>query len=277
MSARFKYIILFASLLYASGIVYSAFSLDSLTITAYVRDDGSAYIREEYNVHITGNDSIKRYSEAVSLLKRNDIQAWRDQLGIPVIYHLGGQPVSISDFTITPEPIVTSYTYVDNVYVSIALTYTVDPPTASSGLFIVSQPTPRTLRYSINKNGFMFETTSSGGIILPPNTKLTFVLPDGITITRLNPLPNDLSTSLPPIKGVSTLTWERTSVLSGFSLEFEKELPLETEITAFLDELSAGVISIFTGPNAIPAIVIIITLVIAIAYLHRIKRKAAKD
>lgn len=273
MNARFKYVILISTILLISQQLNASFTLESLLITAYIQDDGGVYVTEEYNIHISGNESIRSYSEGVNLLKRNDIQAWRDKLNIPFTYHLGGQPATITDFTITPEPVVILSQHVEDVYVTITLAYTIDPPQDSSGLFTITTPAPRILRFTINKDGFMFEKTSSGGIILPQNTELTFVFPEGMTITRLNPIPKEFSGKLPPFIGVNTISWKRTPVLSGFTLEFEKELSLEEEIIQFVDELQRSIASLFSGQNLLPSLIIITALTVAVVYLHRIRRK----
>jgi len=273
MNVRFKYVILvFLFLSVAVSELHASYSLLGLEITVYVQDDGSAYVQETYTIRISGNESIQKYKESIDLLKRNDIQAWRDTLNIPLVYHLGGSPVTISDFTLTPQPIVLPFSYLNETTTSIVLTYVITPPANSTGLFIVTRPAPRLYKYVLNTDAFMFDKTTTGDFILPQNTKMVFVLPDNVVITKINPPPSEPEGIFPPVKGIKKLVWERTTVLSGFALEFEKEEPLEAEISAFLNKLERFIVDLYSGENLLPSSIITVTFLIALVYVHRLRR-----
>jgi len=55
-------------------------------------------------------------------------------------------------------------------------------------------------------------------------------------------------------------------------LEFEKEEPLEAEISAFLNKLERFIVDLYSGENLLPSSIITVTFLIALVYVHRLRR-----
>lgn len=274
MKISFKYVVF--CILFLILTSFASFQMQSIDIRVYIQEDGSAKVIEEFSIYVQGQDSINIYEESVSTLSRNNIQSWFYKLQLPnLIYHIGGQDVNIENLIILPEPIQRVY---NDGYTTISISYDVLSPTKvttlnntqESGLFILKNIKPRTTQYSLNRYAFL-DTNENGDLILPSNTKLTFLLPEKSKISNVYPLPDALKDTLPPFYS-STLSWSKP-ILPKFVLEFEIEKTLEYEITEFFYSLQHKITELIKGSEGIPIILIVITILISIFYIHKINKK----
>jgi len=242
----------------------------------YIQEDGSASVAEEFSIYIEGEESITLYEESLITLSRNNIQNWFYKLQLPdLIYHIGGKDVEVDNLAILPEPVQKVY---KNGYTTISITYTVlEPKTIKNnestqyiGLFILEKTKPRTTKYLLNRQAFL-NTNDNGDLILSPNTKLTLLLPKNSKITTIYPLPHTLKDSLPPFY-VSTISWTK-QILPKFTLEFEIEDTLESEIVGFFNSIQYKINEKIQGSEGIPTLIILIIVVVSIVYLHKINKK----
>ncbi len=278
MMKTFKYVVFF--ILCVILVSYASFEMQSIDIRAHIQEDGSARITEEFSIYIEGQESIELYEESLSTLSRNNIQSWFHKLQLQeLIYHIGGQRVDIENLIILPEPAQKVY---NNAYTTISISYDVLPSpekqttdenisfTEEKGLFILKNTKPRTTEYTLNRWAFL-DTTENGDLILSQNTKLTFLLPEKAKITTIYPVPDNLKDKLPPYY-VSTVAWTKP-VLPKFTLVFEVEETLESEIVYFFNSIQDKITKLIQGPEGIPTILIIVVILISIIYLHKINKK----
>ncbi|MCC7552170.1 hypothetical protein KO317_00705 [Candidatus Micrarchaeota archaeon] len=272
MKISFKYVVL--SILCLILVNFASFQIQSTDIRVYVQEDGSAKVTEDFTIYIQGDESIKIYEESSTTLSRNNIQSWFYKLQLPnLIYHIGGQQVNIENLVIIPEPVQKIY---DNGYTIISISYNVLPSskfnneTDSKGLFVLKNIKPRTTQYTLNKFAFL-DTNENGDLILPQNTKLTFLLPEGAKITSINPVPDSLRDTLPPYY-ISTIFWSKP-IMPKFMLEFEIEETLEYEIVEFFYFIQTKITELIKGSEGVPIIIIIIIIVLSVFYIHKITKK----
>jgi hypothetical protein len=270
----FKYVVF--SLLCLILVSFASFTINSIDIRVYVQEDGSASVTEEFSIYIQGKESIDLYEDSLTTLDRNNIQSWIYKLQLPdLVYHIGGQYVDVDNFVILPEPVQKIY---EDGYTRISITYDIleskninaDGSLNNRGLFILENIKPRTTRYILNKNAFL-NLNQNGDLILPQNTKLNFLIPEGAIVTNLYPLTDTLRESHPPFY-TSAISWTKP-ILPKLTFEFEIERTLESEIIDFFNSIQENINKSFKGPEGLAYGFLIIAGIISLIYLHKINKR----
>lgn len=265
----------FFLLLFAS-VVFSSFELKELDITIFVHEDGSAHVIEVVTILVSGNESLSAYSDYMSSANyvKNDIATWQSVLdNSQVTYHIGGGQVIITDLVITPGPFYHKNDYLQTAQVDMRLDYDVSAPVdddPNTDLFNVDNIKPRTKKYTLNTRAFLFDE-DSGDLIMPAGTTLRFTLPEDVLITNLKPMPSTIQGDL-PIYGLTELEWSAIR-LTEFTLVFEREETLETEIVEFFQSTSNTIVQLLQGTEGTAIVILVIVLVVTLIYLQRVKKR----
>lgn len=93
-------------------------------------------------------------------------------------------------------------------------------------------------------------------------------------MTDVSPLPNNLEEKRTPFYADS-LTWYK-QILPRFTLEFEVEGTLESEIVAFFSSIQDVLSEKAMGYEGLPFIFIILILITSLVYLHRVRNTIKK-
>jgi len=264
---------MFMFFIFLSTLVFSDFGLKNMDVNLYVEEDGSGHVIETITLYVDGEESMQTYSDYLSY-GSNDIVDWQGVLGVSDLrYHIGGSNVIIEDLVITAGPFYSLNDYAKTALVDIRLDYNVKGPIdddPTTDLFYVEQIKPRTKQYTFNKKSLLFEQ-DSGDVILPPLTKFKIILPSNVLITNVKPIPVNFEGTV-PYYDQSTLEW-KTVRLTEFTLIYEKEESLESEIVKFFDDFVQNIVILLRGPEGIAIILLVITLVVTLVYLQKVKQK----
>ncbi|MCD6279801.1 hypothetical protein J7J26_03460 [Candidatus Micrarchaeota archaeon] len=278
MKVTFKYIVIaIIALILLLPPVYAEITLRNLNIDIFVYQDGSATVREEYILNIYSNASMDKYSLNLQYLQKNDLQTWINNLGFDELrYHIGSRDAPISDLIITPSELYGINYYSEEGLAKIVLDYKVLPPSTidneTRGLFIMSKPKPRTIRYILNKDSLNFDMTDKGDVLPPKNTKINIHLDKNMRLIYAQPFPSNINVSRFSDISSKDFTWS-TGLLPKFSLVIEYEEPLEVEIINYINEKNESINKVFSGKDGVAVTIIIIIFIISIIFWYHVCNK----
>jgi hypothetical protein len=259
------------------SFAYSAITLTSMDVMIDVNEDGSAEITENLGLIITTEYHISLYKSGLS---QNDLASWSELTGLQdVRCHVDNRYVDISNVVVRPQPVYQCNPLADLCHGQLKISYHVNGYLDKdgniindTGLFLLDEYKPRTTRYSLNPSALGFEESGLGDVILGETERLSIVLPEDAETIEVNPLPEGVSRS--ELKGLKEMSWQNT-VLARFNIVFEREEGLDQEVLDFFVDARNAIMQVFSGPEGI-AIVVLIVIVIG-GYLHlqtRVKKVA---
>lgn len=276
-----KSIILLCFILLSTSVA-AEFILEKVeVVVSEIAPDGSAKVKESIKLMIRGKDSQALYDSGYGGYSSNDLSFWSSTTGLKDIKrHVNPPNGEITEFTLIPQPRKKCNPIQEICHGELILEYRVLPafkkdrnpniPIEETGLFTVDNYKPRTTRYSLNTRALSFTRTEQGNILLEKNIHLTIKLPEGTTVTKLNPFPEGIESELPA--SFRELTWS-DMVLVRFILEFESEESLGKEVIDFFADFVRYIINGINGPYGSAIITIAIILVGGYLYIQKAKRK----
>lgn len=258
-------LLLFIALL---SVSFATFSITALDVAMDVNEDGSAEVTENIHLLITSDYHISVYTNGMS---KNDLASWSSMTGLSDIrYHVDNRKVDVQDVVVRPQPVSNCNPLADLCHGELKISYRVDAyrdkdgvAVNDSGLFIADKYKPRTTRYTLNSGALTFEESELGDVILGENERLTISFPENVKILEATPLPEEMEKE--ELSGVNELSWENT-VLARFSIIFEVEESLDSEVLQFFMNSRESLTGLVTGPEG-PALVVLIVIILG-AYLH---------
>ncbi|MEM2908940.1 MAG: hypothetical protein QW590_02485 [Candidatus Bilamarchaeaceae archaeon] len=239
-----------------------------------VQPDGSAKVTESIKIIIKGEDAQNAYDRGFAM---NDLAFWSSETGISHIrQHVNPNKVEIKDLRVKPQPRKKCNPFQGLCHGELVIEYVATPvydtngtKIPKTGLFIVEQYKPRTVRYTINPEALSFTTTQLGHILLEENVHLRIEVPQNAVITDLNPMPEQIDARLPA--RISNLEWYDT-ILVKFSVVFEVEETLEKEVSNFFSSLFGVLTRALSGEYGGPIIAIVIIIIGGYLYITIEKR-----
>jgi hypothetical protein len=277
--------------LLAISMVFAEFQLESSDTQIHsIDENGGTRVTESVKFFVIGSYDQERYKNGLS---SNDLSSWADLTGIgEVRMHVDGSIVDIRDLSLRPQSLGRCDTELNRCHGEIILSYSAYPyvnkttgeTIRGTGLFYAESYKPRTTRYYLNVNALNFRkpqpalseslvaaTTSENNIILDKKVSLTVILPANTVITDLSQNPNDVEIS-PPAANIKQLSWTNT-ILSQFTLVFEVEKSLATEVVEFFTNIPKKVQQILFGSQGLAIVLILVILVGSVIYLKSTEKK----
>lgn len=260
------------------SFAHSAITLTAMDIMVSVNEDGSAEITEDLRLLITTDYDITSYKNG---LTRNDLASWSSLTGLTdVRCHVDNRYVDISNVVVRPQPVYQCNPIADLCHGELKISYHVDGYRGKdgnivndTGLFLKEEYKPRTARYALNPSALGFEESGLGDVILGENERLSFVLPDDAKVIEVNPLPEGVSRA--GLAELREMSWENT-VLARFNIVFEQEEGLDQEVLDFFMDARNGLMQVFSGPEGIALVALIVILVGGYIHLQTRVRKVVK-
>ncbi|MFH1447473.1 MAG: hypothetical protein ABIG39_01300 [Candidatus Micrarchaeota archaeon] len=260
-------------LLFLSLAAHGEFQQNNLSVTVDLNQDGSAYVKEIVRISMNSGSPII-YDTAISTA--NDLSSWRTKTNLDLRFHFNRDVVDITDVTILPQPRDSCSGCVKDVctqcFGTIIMRYRLGPIAnkSESGIVFMNHFKPRTINYTINPEAISFESSSSGNIILPENTRFTINVPAGAIVTKLNPLPKEIGGGVElPIHNISSFSWSGRTQLSTFEFSFQIEEPLSVEVLDFFMSVRDEALRVLYSQEGIAIIFISSVVLISIILLRR--------
>ena len=269
-------------------LVLSMFSFAEFKLTNIevildnLQKDGSVTVKETVTFRIIGDSERNLYENA---LNRNELSFWYNVTGISDIgFHLDTSKIRIDNLIISPQPIndnkcspfqKTCYGEIRIQYLASSKMDKEGKKIKDSGVFYVEQYKPRTTRYVLNGDVFLFTKTDKGQTIIDKTKTLRIKLPEGSLIQKesdLRPSASGFEDIKFP-KNLEEIIWTNTPP-TKLTLVFEIEDTLYNEVSDFFKGLLQTTQKIIYG-NEGPAIIIIFIVLLG-GYLYLNKAKAGK-
>lgn len=231
-----------------------------------VREDGTAYVLEEFQLYMDTNESSNFYDSIMSL---SDISAWKNVTSLENMrVHMDTKYASITNLRLRAQRRQGCNPWTGTCYGIIRLEY--DVSNTYPGSFIArTQSKPRTHNYTFNPLALSFAPSAAGDVSLPPTTELTIHIPRDSIITILDPVPDYLPTTAFPVSGVTDLTWSGPSTLSGMEFSFSREDELSTEIIGFFRSMQGGLVQLLRSTEGLALVVMVVVALGSLMLLRR--------
>jgi hypothetical protein len=231
-------------------VANASYTVTNLNVTLNLNQNTSTQVTEVLTVLIS-NQSVSQYSTNRLALNLS-LSSWQKAIGPLLVEHIINSGSSIYNFKFLPGPI---FKQNGQSFAYIILSYNVNNVTT------VNETAPRVFSYKFNPKVFNFEHGQSGEV-LTSNTTLTFIVPNGATITSVYPLPD-----LPVFafennyKNITQVSWLYGEPLSKFSFDFVIKQGLQTEVESFFN-------SIYKTFGIFMYVLLAIVIILSIVYIY---------
>jgi len=265
---RWVFLVLLLSLSFAE------FTLTAMDVMVDVDDGGNAKVTERLHYIITSSYHISLYESG---LTKTDLASWSSIVTTgDVRFHLDNRVVNIENVVVRPAPTSRCNPLAELCHGEIAITYDAKPYVRAdgsvvpeTGVFSVDAYKPRSKKYTLNAGALSFQTSEFGDVILGENERITFDLPQGAKVQYVSPLPEETIEA----QGRTQMSWQN-AVLAHFSLVFEKEESLDQEVISFFMGARTELYNFISGPQGIPALLLVLIIVGSYFYLQTRQKKA---
>ncbi|MFH0884759.1 MAG: hypothetical protein V1861_03545 [Candidatus Micrarchaeota archaeon] len=265
-------------LLVLAALIHADFLIERVDVAiSDVKADGSAKVHESIKFIMYGDYSSSLYDSGIS---NNELSFWSTNTALKdVKFHVNPAIVDIRDLRLRPQPRTKCNPIQGICHGELILDYQAFPTykdnqtldmESGTGLFTIEKYKPRTRRYTINPAALSFTTTPEGNIILDDNVYLTINLPDGATVSDINPQPTDSNIQLP--SSIDSMTWTDI-VLVKFSLVFDVEDSIDKEVSDFFGSIFLGVSRLLGSPQGPAVVALVIVLIGSFLYITMAKRR----
>jgi hypothetical protein len=256
-------------------LVSADFILERVDVTVSdIQANGAAKVHESIKLIINGDHSNTVYDSGIT---NNKLSIWSNNTGLKdVKFHVNPALVDIRDFRLRPQPRTKCNPIQELCHGELILDYWAypsfenDTAKPGTGLFTIERYKPRTTRYTLNPDALSFTTTKENNILLEERVYLNIRLPSDSVTLDVNPQPADEDLSFPA--RVSELSWTDI-VLVKFSLIFDVEESIDTEVTDFFRNIVRGISSTLSSSYGIPLVVLIILIIGSYLYIMMAKRR----
>jgi len=279
------------ALLLIVALVFSEFRLEKAEVVVNnINKDGSAKVTEYIKIIVTGQYEQEKYKAGIN---NNDLANWAELTGLTdVRMHLSSANADIKGFTLRPQTLKKCDPFQDLCHGEIIMSYEVYPyynkttkePIKGTGLFTVDSYKPRTTRYALNTDTLKFSgpqqmpkieslltTASENVIVIDKYVYFTILFPPNTVILDLSQEPEDITVTT-PTAAITQLSWTN-AILGQFTLIFEVEDSLDTEVVDFFTKIPKKVQEIMLGDQGIATIAIVLILLISYVYLKSMEKK----
>ncbi len=199
---------------------YGSYAVTNLNTTVILNANSSASVKEVLSV-LVSNESIKQYSTDRVALNLT-LSEWQSLIGPMLTQHIINPKLGVYNFRMLPGPVIKNQ---NGGEAYIIMSYNVANVTK------VTQAGPRSYSYSFNPSVLNFEHGASGEV-LPANTTLNIVIPQGAAITSIYPVPDSPASGITNnYENVSEVSWFYGEPLSKFTLTFTITESLQQEVS----------------------------------------------
>ncbi|VVB66091.1 Uncharacterised protein [Candidatus Gugararchaeum adminiculabundum] len=264
-----KLISVVAVLLFAAALVSASFEITKLNMTIEPNKDGSAHVKEIYELTISSSESINYYENALRMTPHNDVGAWRKALGLEnFAHHMDTGVAQISGTTIQPILAPNTCGKTDVVCrTTIAMEYDAKAyqnGTASKGIFEVQKIGPRTRGYTFNPAVLGFPKNEREDITIPDGTSITITVPENAIIKRLKPKPPEMGNPDLPLTKVQQVVWNGPYLLSQMEFYYETEDSMDTEVAEFFTEVKTDLTNFAYSQEGAAAFLILLIIGVSV-------------
>ncbi|MBM3229124.1 hypothetical protein FJZ26_01725 [Candidatus Parvarchaeota archaeon] len=272
----------FLFLFIMAGGASAEFLLRSVSINIEAQKNGDAHITEEISLYLNSKDSVELYKSGIAI---NDLGSWKTRTGIEEVrYHVSSAYVGVENLRIKPQKVKKCSQDYGTCNAILIIDYVATPifnktgKVEGTGVFLVEQNKPRTIRYSINPKALSLKVNDERDIILDRQTTLTISIPKNSLVESVQPLPSALSEQniKVPFNDINTLSW-RDEILSKYELVFIREESLESEILQFFSNASRKVSGLIMGPEGLALIIILAIAGSSYVYLNLVGKKSRQE
>ncbi len=249
------YILAFMSFFYVLSNAYAYYNITYINTTLILNPNQTAHVIEVFTVYAS-NTSITTYQQNKDAIGVTLSEWQKVLLTSGLEQHILGSGHSFYNFEFLPGPIIT---VPGGGYATMTMNYYVKNAT------IIKNIAPRKFEYSFNNSIFNFEQEASGQI-LPSNTRLNLIIPNGADIVSIYPLPD---TPRPNFVGNysndTEFSWYTGEPLSQFSFQYVTTESPETEVLNYLNE-------VYTKYSTEMFLGIGLLIIIGVVYFYRKSR-----
>ncbi len=275
--------LLLLALLSFGGSASASFELRSLNVSLTLNNDGSAHVGESVLLFITTNPSIALYEQSS---KYNDLSSWSTRTEIPDVgTHVDWGQVDIRNLQVNPEKKFNCNLPASTCYGRLQIDYDIYAlPANGTGPQWLLAYKPRTVKYVFQPGILTFPRSNTGDILLPSGVSLRIAVPDDAVRISLSPLPSNLvgQDALFKYDPASNATYylgdQRVFVwtdptLPKFSLSYEREATLESEVLWFFASIQAQVFSTVFSADGAAYLLAIAIILLSIFWLNALDIK----
>lgn len=266
-----------------SAVSSAAFELRSLNVSITLNNDGSAHVGESVLLFITTNSSIVLYEQSS---KYNDLSSWSTRTEIPdVSTHVDWGQVDIRNLQVNPEKKFNCNLPANTCYGRLQIDYNIYPlPANNTGAQMMVSYKPRTTKYIFQPGILTFPHSNTGDILLPSGVSLRIAVPENAVRISLSPMPSNLAGQDSAFKydSSSNATYylgdQRVFVwtdptLPKFSLSYENEATLESEVLQFFASIQAQVFSVVFSTDGAAYLLAVAIILLSIFWLNSLGLK----
>lgn len=279
------------ALLLIVALVFSDFRLEKAEVVVNnIQKDGSAKVTEYIKIIAIGQYEQEKYKSGIN---SNELASWAELTGLSdVRMHLSSSNADIKGFALRPQTLKKCDPFQDLCHGELIMSYEVHPyynkttkePIKGTGLFSVDSYKPRTTRYVLNAETMKFSgpqqiakveslvtAASESVIVIDKYVYFTVLFPPNTVILDLSQEPEDITVTT-PTAAINQLSWTNT-ILGQFTLIFEVEDSVDTEVVDFFTKIPKKVQEIMLGEQGIATMAIVLILVISYVYLKSMEKK----
>jgi len=254
-----------------------SFELRRFEVSLTLYPDGTAHAVESMRIYMNNTQSIKLYEDT---MQSNDLATWVSRTGISDLRtHITSASVEVGNLQVRSQSPENCNSILGVCFATLVLEYDIRPLyTDKPGILKLENYKPRTTRYTLNSDVLLLSRSSSGDILLPPNTMLRIILPADASDIKFSQLPNNLKNDTSrfiydPSQGYSgherQFVWS-DQTLSKFSVAFQREAPLESEILSYFSRLQKMVFDTAFSIEGAALILVLIVLLVSVLWVHKL-------
>ena len=247
-----------------------------ISITLY--PDGTAHAVESMRIFMNNTQSIKLYEDT---MQSNDLATWVGRTGISDLRtHITSTSVEVGNLQVRSKSPDNCNSLLGVCFATLVLEYDIRPLYADKpGILKLDNYKPRTTRYTFISDVLLLPRSSSGDILLSPNAVLRIILPSDASDIKFSQLPDNLQNETSrfiydPSQGYNggerQFVWT-DQTLSKFSLNFQVEAPLESEILSYFSHLQTWVFQSAFSIEGIAFILVVLVLLVSILWIHHLR------
>ncbi|MCL4372043.1 hypothetical protein M1373_01850 [Candidatus Marsarchaeota archaeon] len=204
----------------------ASYTVTNLNTTVVLNQNTSAQVTEVLTLKVS-NSSVKQYDTNRIALNLT-LSTWQSLIGPLLVQHIINPHSGIYNFKFLPGPLVPTY-YGGEA--KLLMTYSVENVTS------VVEPAPREFVYTFNDNVFNFEHAASGEV-LPSNTTLSIIIPNGAQLTSVYPVPDaPVGNFTSGYANITRFSWFDGEPLSKFTFVFVTHESLGAEVEGFFSKV----------------------------------------
>jgi hypothetical protein len=238
-------------LLFMSGIANASYTVTHLNTTVILNKSTTAHVNEVLTVYVN-NYSIKQYNTDRVALNLS-LSQWQSLIGPMLVQHIINVNSGVQNFKFLPGPISPSS---NGGYAKLYMSYDVENVTTYKRI------APKVINYVFNDKVFNFGNSLNGDYLYP-NTTLNIIVPKGVSIVSIYPLPDSPTSGFSSdYKNVTEFSWFDQEPLSKFKFSYDVNENLQYEIGLFIN-------SLYVHFAYVIYIIILLIIVIIVGFLLR--------